>query len=730
MIQVAYVIFWWLALVVIGLISFPLVSRVCDKLPDKGYSISKLVGLVILTFLVWIISSLKILPFGYASILISLFVLAALSLYLGRKNLRIADWPRRQIIIIESIFTVAFVAFLLITMANPDIHYTMDYFANFQFLSSITRGGYFPPIDSWFCGESVSYFYYGGHILVSVLTVFTRVPPAISFNIAAAMFLALAVSASYGLGYGITKRKLYGFLAALFVCIVGYISGAYQLIAYIFHSDIMGYPPSGAPNIIEWMLGFEFWNAGWLIEGGIVHYPYFQLIRWDMHSYVMSIPFQLMFITLLFALFQKGRSGNKIARPDTLIDISVLSICLGFFVLLNTWEYPTYIMFTVLAFVLLRIRPTVKGNLVVPVVIVALSFLLYITHYISTSASGFMGFGLVSERTDVGQFFKFCALFLFAICSLLVILVWSKREIFRGKGVILAAIFTLLATILAAVLLDFQLLFIVVPVGLLPLYYIYKSDKKTNREFVLLLLIMTAALAFACDLLYIDDALGGTWERFNTVTKIYMQMWVFLGISAACAVFYVLGTIKGKRRIVWLVLLIVFILASVIHPLATTTSALSGRHPYLGMNRGTLDGMAYMEMVDKGDYEAIKWINENIGDSPVILEAPQGYFDHVSRISVFTGLPTVIGWEGCAITWGRTWGEVGERHGDVDMIYNTLDNDQAMALLKKYDVKYVYIGAGERGAYESEGLQKFAGHPEDYDPIYEDEGVTIYEVRE
>ena len=730
MIQVAYVIFWWLALVVIGLVSFPLVSRICGKLPDKGYSISKLVGLVILTFLVWMISSLKILPFGYASILISFFILAALSLYLGRKNLRITEWPRKSMIISESVFTVSFVVFLLITMANPDIHYTMDYFANFQFLSSITRGGYFPPMDSWFCGESVSYYYYGGHLLVSVLTIVTKVPPAISFNIAGAMFLALAVSASYGLGYNITRRKLYGFLTAFFVCIVGYISGAYQLIAYIFHSDIMGYPPSAAPNIIEWMLGFEFWNAGWLIEGGIVHYPYFQLVRWDMHSYVMSIPFQLMFITLLFALFQKGQSDNKIARPDTLIGISVLSICLGFFVLLNTWEYPTYIVFTVLAFVLLRIRPTVKGNLVVPAVIVALSFLLYITHYISMSTSGFMGLGLVSERTTVGQFFNFSALFLFAIGSSLVILILSKREIFRGEKVILVAIFTLLAAILASVLLDFPLLIVVVPMCLLSLYYILKSEKKTDKEFVLLLLIMGAALAFACDFLYIDDALGGYWERFNTVTKIYMQMWIFLAISAAYAVFYVLGIIKGKGRIVWLVMLIVFILASVIHPLATTTSVLSGRHPYLGVNRGTLDGMAYMEMVDKGDYEAIKWIDENIGGSPVILEAPQGYFDHVSRISVFTGLPTVIGWEGCVITWGRTWDEVGERRGDVDMIYNTLDNDQAMALLKKYNVKYVYIGAGEREAYESEGLQKFVGHPEDYDPIYEDEGVTIYEVRE
>ena len=146
MIQVAYVIFWWLALVVIGLISFPLVSRVCGKLPDKGYSISKLVGLVILTFLVWMFSSLNLLPFGYISILISFLLLAALSLYLGRKNLRIANWPRKPIIISESVFAASFAIFLLIMVGKPDIYFGgADYFMDFAFMGSILRGDYFPP---------------------------------------------------------------------------------------------------------------------------------------------------------------------------------------------------------------------------------------------------------------------------------------------------------------------------------------------------------------------------------------------------------------------------------------------------------------------------------------------------------------------------------------------------------------------------------------------------------
>ena len=726
MIQVAYVIFWWLALLAIGLISFPLVSRVCGKLPDKGYSISKLVGPVILTFLVWIISSLKILPFGYASILISFFVLAALSLYLGRGNLRIADWPRKQIIIIESIFTVAFITLALILLGSPDIYFcgALDAFFNCAFIESILRGGYFPPVDPWFAGETISY-YYGGHVLVAVLTMITRVPPTIAFNIAGAMFLALAVSASYGLGYNITQRKLYGFVAALFVCIVGYISGAFQLIAFAFNHEVMGLYPVGADNIFEWLLNFDFWSAPWLVEDALIFYPYYSFLMGDLHSYLMSVPFQLMFIMLIFSLFQRYRLSNGIGRSDTLLDISILSISLGFFFILNTWEYPTYAIFTVLAFTLLRIRPTIKGNLLVPAAIIVLSFVLYIMHYISGSVSGFNGLGLVVTRTTLAQFLEFGALFLFASFSLLLILL--KRESFRGRTAISVAILFLASTILAAFLLDFYLLIIVIPMGLLSLYYMYRSKTKSEREFVLLLLIMCAALAFFCDFIYIDDILGG---RFNTAFRIYHQLWVFFGIAAAYAVFYVLKNLRGKIKLIWVIALGALTFASLIHPIASTTSMSSGRHAAWGMNRGTLDGMAYAEVIDKGDYEAIQWINENIGGSPVILEARGDGCRYSSRVSTFTGLPTVIGWGGLELFWRQAWAEIDERNKDVDMIYNTLDNDQAMALLKKYDVKYVYIGAGEREAYESEGLQKFAGHPEDYGLIYDYEGVTIYEVRE
>jgi uncharacterized membrane protein len=190
----------------------------------------------------------------------------------------------------------------------------------------------------------------------------------------------------------------------------------------------------------------------------------------------------------------------------------------------------------------------------------------------------------------------------------------------------------------------------------------------------------------------------------------------------------VVNNLGRKTKVIWVTMLVILVLACLIHPIASTTSALSGRHTHWGMNRGTLDGMAYVEMVDKGDYDAIRWIEEEIKGSPVILEARGNPYLYSSRISAFTGLPTVIGWGANELLWRLAWVEVEEREQDVDMIYNTLDNDEAMELLRKYDVEYIYIGTVEQERYEEEGLQKFATHLEDYYLVYEHEGVTIFKV--
>ena len=733
--QVAYVLYWWLALTAVGFVSFPLTSRVCSSLEDKGYSISKIVGLIFLTFVSWMLSSLHILPFGYANITVSILILVAVSLFVGRKNLKISEWPLKKILVIEAVFTTAFILFLLIRLGKPDIYYSGFWDApyNHAFIASILRGGYAPPVDPWYAGSSIPY-YYGGHYLVALITKLTGVPTAIAFSIAIAMFAALAVCGCYGLGYNITKRKLYGFVAALFVCLAGYTSGFFQLLAYASHHTVLGYAPIGAQNIIDWMQNFDFWTAPWLVKGAMVHYPYFSSITGDMHSYFMSIPFQIAYISLIFAVFQKSRSDKPFSRPDMLLAVITLGMSLGFFFILNTWEYPTYIIFTLLAFLFLKIRLRIKWNLFIPLIIVILSFVLILPYYLSGRMSGFIGIGLLPSgiRTSLAEFLEYCAPFLVVIITMLLVL-W-KKAFFGGKRAIITAFLFLTPVVLLAVFVHYQILVIVVPVGFLCLYFLYKSRERAERKFVLLLIIMAVALAFFCDFVYIRDALSGDWVRLNTVLKLYHQLWIFLGIAAAYGVYNVLHYLDGKRifvrigKVMWIGIVVVLIAVALVHPIASTLSMASGRHDGFGINRGTLDGMAYLREVSEGDYEAIQWINKNIDGSLVILEMPGDVGTYSSRVSAFTGLPTVIGWRSDEILWRASGNDVYGRINDVDLVFNTSDNANALELLKKYNVAYIYIGALERDKYTAMGLQKFDNYTDSYDQIYMNEGVSIYKV--
>lgn len=722
MIQVGYAIVWWLLLIVIGLVTFPLVSRVCNRLPDRGYAISKLLGLLLITYFSWLLASAHLLKFGYINIIISLLLLLALSLFLGRKHLNLKDLPLRSMAISEAVFSAAFVLFLLVLMYKPDIFFAYsEDFMDFAFLQSILRSDYFPPPDPWLAGESLPY-YYGGQLLVAILTLISKVPSYIAYNLAMAMFFALAVCAAYGLGYNATKRKLYGFVAVVFVCLAGFISGAFQLASYISGHEIMGYSAKQGITFAEWLLTYDIGVQVIPHTGNA--YSYYSFLQGDLHANTISIPFQLMFITLVFALFKRGSVGLTGSKWDSLLNVFILGISLGFFLFINTWDYPAYVVFTLLAFILLRIDLNKKGILGV----IGLSALLYLPYFISRGMAGAHGVGLVNIRTELIDFVELFALFLFAILSYFCIL--SGRRLLRERTLVIALILTIVAALLAF-LWNFQLILILIPLILASLYYIYRTHRarqKTELEFMLLLVLMGALIALFCEIIYINDSYSEPNERYNTVFKFYQQIWVFLGVASAYAVFWVLKNIGGKLKGVWVALLLVLVVASIILPIGTTIGWTSGRQTAFGIGRGTLDGLAYVETLAQGDYEAIQWIGAAIEGSPVILEVPGVAYNFTSRISTMTGLPTVIGWLTHEVMWRGSWDMVAGRDTDVDTIYNTTDNEEAIALLAEYNVEYIYVGTLERERYGMEGLLKFASYPERYKLIYENMGVEIYQV--
>ncbi len=190
------------------------------------------------------------------------------------------------------------------------------------------------------------------------------------------------------------------------------------------------------------------------------------------------------------------------------------------------------------------------------------------------------------------------------------------------------------------------------------------------------------------------------------------------------------------RRLLWLgsmglwsLGLGALLLATLIYP----TLAVAARTQNFSLPR-SLDGTSYMQQDanNYGDAQAIVWLNTHVSGDPVIVEAAQyNEYTQLGRISVFTGLPTLIGWGGHEEQWRYNWlaqpgraNVLGERLDAVKMIYTSTNDAFTLTLLRSYHVRYVYVGSAE--------LQLYGPNADHFGtfltPVFRGEGVTIYQV--
>ena len=149
----------------------------------------------------------------------------------------------------------------------------------------------------------------------------------------------------------------------------------------------------------------------------------------------------------------------------------------------------------------------------------------------------------------------------------------------------------------------------------------------------------------------------------------------------------------------------------------------------------SLDGTAYMsaDPVNQGDAQASRGSMPHVTGDTVIVEGAQyDEYTHNGRVSAFTGLPTLMGWGGHELQWRYNWLQqpgradtIGQRLNAVAKIYTDTNDQQVLALLHQYSVRYVYVGAAERQLYPSADLGRFATFLR---TVYHSADVTIYAV--
>ncbi len=476
------------------------------------------------------------------------------------------------------------------------------------------------------------------------------------------------------------------------------------------------------------------------VEGGaITEMPAFTFIYADMHAHMISMPMQFaLFAFILNEILVAGKDPRN--RTNRILQHVLIGVFVGMLRATNTWDWITYMIFAGagLSFAWwLSWRTITRESLTAFVVRVggfAVASFVAVMPFTSWYASTYNSVLLWHDgKSPLWAFLDIHGLFIFLIVSFLIwdTVRWLRREkvsSLRGKWLpmfALVGIITLgvLASVILAMI-EYQVTLIVLPLLIWVTVLFFRRNQSRVIQF--LLALMGLALGLTLGVEYI--VLGGDIGRQNTVFKFYIQAWLMfsvVGAVAASCCFEALSRWWSGFKYVWYaVFMILFGIAALFPVMAIQGKAVFRQSHEVLL---TLDGMDYMqysvqyEGENAGfspftlaeDYAMIRWLQDNVQGTPVILEGlgTDTQYRWNGRISIYTGLPTVVGWnfhqrqQRTLEAMGR---EVEMRNANVNAFYQTSNIGFAWRLLQLHDVQYLIVGRMEQAYYLASGLEKFA----------------------
>jgi len=232
----------------------------------------------------------------------------------------------------------------------------------------------------------------------------------------------------------------------------------------------------------------------------------------------------------------------------------------------------------------------------------------------------------------------------------------------------------------------------------------------SSDTFVLLLIFTGLALSLVVEFIYLRDSFG---VRMNTVFKFYLQVWEMFAVAAAAAAVWTSDSLPSWRpvwRRIWIFGAAALVLGAALYPIVATAAKVRDRWSSAAPH--SLDGMAFMPFVtyfDIGgpvtlseDMAAIRWLQTEVEGSPVIVEANVPEYRWGSRMTVYTGLPGVLGWNWHQRQQRALAGDalVFARADAITAFYLTQSIDEAREFLARYQVRYIIVGQLERMYYE------------------------------
>ncbi len=475
---------WYLVVFGVGLLAYPVVRAALPGLPDRGYPLARMAGLLLWAWFSWLAGSAGI-PYSKTTIAVCLGLMAlisALLAYRQRDELR-EEWrtKKKYFLTVELLFLLFFLLDLGIRLGNPDMWHPSkggERPMNFSYFNAILRSTTFPPYDPWFAGGYINYYYFG-YVIFGTPVKLLGILPSIAWNLLLPTLYAVLALSAFSVGWNLVGSgkeaeakigsflRQPAFLAGLAAAAAMVLLGNLGIVRLFYQ----GFQRVGAPGglIAD---GDLFQRLAWAVKGffqvlagvrlpigrgdwywfpsriipapgdvePITEFPVFTFLYSDMHAHNLSMPVEVLSVAWALSVLRgqfRRRSPLDLALcflfgglvigalyPINLSDIYTY-LPLGFVALAYTiWRYVDVTAIPGLN----RLPPWLARLLLAAVGVLTLTLLAYLMYqpyrhwYVQAYGRVTLWKG---TRTPISSYLAHWGVFLFVIVSWMV---WETRE--------------------------------------------------------------------------------------------------------------------------------------------------------------------------------------------------------------------------------------------------------------------------------------------------------------
>jgi YYY domain-containing protein len=491
----------------------------------------------------------------------------------------------------------------------------------------------------------------------------------------------------------------------------------------------------------------------------IDEFPFFSYLLGDLHPHVLAMPFNLLAIAVALNIFFGGWRGRidlffgelRISKAG----FFTIALVLGGLAFLNTWDILIAGALIVFSYALTRVSESgwgwerVEDVLLLGFPAVLTAFVMYLPFFIGFDSQ--LG-GVIPNfmfPTRGAQLWVMWAILFIPLFAYLIYL-WRngmpanwRTSWFTALGIVIVLLAAMFAIGLIALRFKPDMILPVIQaqgtdvstfiadsmvrrlsyIGslvtllalLIPaLAFLFRSERNSSG-FVLLMIALGALLILGPEFLYLRDNFG---YRINTIFKFYYQAWIVLSLAAAYGIILLFRSLRDVANVAFSLVFALVLLIGLTYPVLSIFNKTNNFKPPAGF---TIDDFDRVQRENPDEAAAINWLRS--APDGVVAEAVGGAYSSYGRISIYTGLPTVLGWGNHEGQW-RDQALQGTRTEDIQTLYVTNDWQTSQDIIDRYKIRYVYVGNLERSTYRvnEEKFNRFLKL------VFQQGSASVYEV--